>query len=192
MGQGEITQRLIEARDGDPAAVDRLFHAVYAQLKSLAARELRLRGKTPTLGATALVHEAYLRLVDQTHAGWNDRGHFFAVAARAMRQIAIDHARRKGAAKRGSGGVAASLEDRHAAPAADLDDVLAVDEALTRLAASSPRLVQVVELCFFAGLTVEEAAEALSTGTATVKRDWRKAKALLYALIRGEAAPGRD
>lgn len=182
----DITARLLEARSGDAGAVDRLFSSVYAQLKSMARRELRLRGRTPTLGATALVHEAYLRLVDQTRAEWQDRGHFFAVAAKAMRQITIDHARRKRAAKRGAGEAAVPLDESHAVAEAALDDVLAVDAALSRLAAASPRLVQVVELCFFAGLTVEEAAEALATSPATVKRDWRKAKALLSAMIRGE------
>ena len=188
MGDGDITARLIEARSGDAGAVDRLFAAVYSQLKSLARRELRLGGRTPTLGATALVHEAYMKLVDQTQANWNDRGHFFAVAAKAMRQITIDHARRKRAAKRGSGGPAVELEASHAVSSTEVDDVIAVDAALVRLAAASPRLVQVVELCFFAGLTVEEAAEALATSPATVKRDWRKAKALLQAWIRGEPA----
>jgi RNA polymerase sigma factor (TIGR02999 family) len=190
MGDGDITARLIEARSGDAGAVDRLFAAVYSQLKALARRELRLGGRTPTLGATALVHEAYMRLVDQTQANWNDRGHFFAVAAKAMRQITIDHARRKRAAKRGAGGPAVELEESHAVSSTEVDDVIAVDVALTRLAAASPRLVQVVELCFFAGLTVEEAAEALATSPATVKRDWRKAKALLQAWIRGEPPAG--
>ncbi len=184
MSADEITTRLLEARSGDPAALDRLFTVVYGELKSLARRELRLRGRTPTLGATALVHEAYLRLVDQTRADWNDRGHFFAVAARAMRQIVIDHARRRGAVKRGSGVAPAPLDEGDAAVDPALEDVVAVDAALDRLAASSPRLVQVVEMCFFAGLTAEEAAEALRTSPATVKRDWRKAKALLYALLR--------
>jgi RNA polymerase sigma factor (TIGR02999 family) len=186
---GEITTRLIEARSGDPHAIDRLFTAVYGELKALARRQLRLRGPTPTLGATALVHEAYLRLIDQTRADWNDRGHFFAVAARAMRQIAIDHARRKRAAKRGAGEPAIELMDGHGSTPAAFEDVIAVDEALSRLAETSPRLVSVVELCFFAGLTVQEAAEATSTSTATVKRDWRKAKALLYAMIHGDG-PG--
>ncbi len=191
MPPGEITVRLLAARSGEAQAVERLFTAVYTQLKSLARRELRLRGRTPTLGATALVHEAYLRLVDQTCTDWSDRQHFFAVAARAMRQITIDNARRKAAAKRGSGGSAIPLEDGHAAAPAAPEDVIAVDEALTRLAATSPRLVRVVELCFFTGLSVDEAAEVLATSPATVKRDWRKAKALLYALIRyGEARPG--
>jgi len=186
VSEGEITQQLIDSRSGGAAAQDRLFAAVYEQLKSLARRELRLRGRNPTLGATALVHEAYLRLVDQTRADWKDRAHFFAVAATAMRHIAIDHARRRGAAKRGSGLGAIDLDETHAAPpGASLDDVLAVDAALSSLAETSPRLVQVVELCFFAGLSVEEAAEALSTSPSTIKRDWRKAKALLYASLTG-------
>jgi RNA polymerase sigma factor (TIGR02999 family) len=192
MAPSEITARLLEARSGGTAAADRLFTAVYAQLKSLARRELRLGGRTPTLGATALVHEAYLRLVDQTRTNWNDRAHFFAVAARAMRQITIDHARRKAAAKRGSGGSAIPLEEEHAVGARAFEDVIAVDEALTRLAAESPRLVKVVELCFFAGLSVDETAEVVGTSPATVKRDWRKAKALLYAWIRQGAEPGSD
>lgn len=183
MTTDEITARLIEARSGSPEAKARLFESVYGELKSLARRQLRLRGSQPTLGATALVHEAYLRLVDQTRADWNDRGHFFAVAARAMRQIAIDQARRKGAKKRGAGQDAGTFDDRWAGREPPLDDLLAIDQALTRLAEVSPRLVQVVELCFFAGLTQEEAAEALSSSPATVKRDWRKARALLHSMI---------
>ena len=193
MPDGEITQQLIDARSGGAGAQDRLFAAVYEQLKSLARRELRLRGRTPTLGATALVHEAYLRLVDQTRADWKDRAHFFAVAATAMRHIAIDHARGRGAVKRGSGVGAVELDEACAsAPEAALDDVLAVDAALSSLAETSPRLVQVVELCFFAGLSVEEAAEALFTSPSTIKRDWRKAKALLYVSLTGGRPDGRS
>ena len=186
VGDPDITQELLLARSGDGGARDRLFSAVYEQLKVIAKRELRLRGRTPTLGATALVHEAYLRLVDQTRVGWKDRGHFFAVAARAMRQIAVDHARRRAAQKRGSGVSAVPIEEGDASIRTALDDVLAVDAALAELSRTRPRLVEVVELCFFAGLSTEEAAEALSTSSRTVKRDWRKAKALLHALIRGE------
>ncbi len=195
MADDDITIRLLEARSGEPEALDRLYTAVYAQLKTLARRELRRGRGTPTLGATGLVHEAYLRLVDRSRTGWNDRGHFFAVAARAMRQIVIDQARRKRAGKRGGGVAPAPLDEEPPAEARELDELLAVDEALTRLAAEHPRLVRVVDLCFFTGLTVEEAAEALSTGTATVKRDWRKAKALLHALIRdghGGSGSGGD
>ena len=184
MDAGTITSQLIALREGGPDARERLFTSVYDQLKSLARRQLQLRGRTPTLGATALVHEAYLRLVDQTQTDWKDRGHFFAVAARAMRQIAIDQARRRGAAKRGDGVVPVPLDAEVAGEEAQLDDVLAVDEALRRLAEASPRLVTTVELLFFAGLSVDEAAEALSTSPSTVKRDWRKAKALLMTLLR--------
>jgi len=178
-----ITSQLLALRAGGSDARERLFTSVYDQLKSLARRQLRLRGRTPTLGATALVHEAYLRLVDQTQTDWKDRGHFFAVAAQAMRQIAIDQARRRGAAKRGDGNVRVTLDPELAGEAVPVDDVLAVDAALGRLAEASPRLVETVELLFFAGLTVDEAAEALSTSSSTVKRDWRKAKALLLTLL---------
>ena len=182
MDPGEITARLIELRSGGEEARERLFASVYEELKSLARRQLMLGGRTPTLGATALVHEAYLRLVDQTRVDWNDRGHFFAVAARAMRHIAIDQARRRSAAKRDAG-ARVPLDPSHAADDAPIVDVVAVHEALERLAAASPRLVQVVEMMFFAGLSVEETADALSTSPSTVKRDWRKAKAMLLVMM---------
>jgi RNA polymerase sigma factor (TIGR02999 family) len=190
---GDITSQLLALRGGADDARERLFSSVYDQLKSLARRQLQLRGRTPTLGATALVHEAYLRLVDQTRTDWKDRGHFFAVAARAMRQIAIDHARRRGAAKRGAENFRVTLDPDQVGDAAPVVDVLAVNTALERLAETSPRLVRIVELLFFAGLTVDEAAEALSTSPSTVKRDWRKAKMFLFALLGGKgAAPQAD
>lgn len=193
MDSTEITQQLVALRSGAPDARERLFASVYEHLKTLARREVRGGGRTPTLGATALVHEAYLRLVDQTQADWRDRGHFFAVAAQAMRHIAVDHARRRAAAKRGAGRVPLTLDDDHAASGASVEEVLAVHEALEKLAATSPRLVSVVELCWFAGLTAEEAAPALGVGEATIKRDWHKAKALLFQLLRSDApASGPD
>jgi RNA polymerase sigma factor (TIGR02999 family) len=173
-------------RAGAPEAMDELFALVYEPLKAIARGKSWSGARTPTLGATALVHEAYLRLVDQAQADWNDRAHFFAVAARAMRQIAVDHERRRQADKRG-GGQVQGLADEPAGQAASLDDVLLVDDALGRLSAVSPRLVQVVELCFFAGLSTDEAAEVLRTSGRTVKRDWRKAKALLFRMIHGPA-----
>ena len=187
MEPGEITARLLELRGGGDDARERLFASVYEQLKSLARRQLKLGGRTPTLGATALVHEAYLRLVDQTRVDWNDRAHFFAVASRAMRHIAIDQARKRHAAKR-DGGARVALdvaEDVAGEDAGHMVDVLAIHEALEQLASVSPRLVQVVEMLFFAGLSVEEAAEALHTSPSTVKRDWRKAKALLLVMMKG-------
>jgi RNA polymerase sigma factor (TIGR02999 family) len=182
--QGEITGQLLALREGGDEARRRLFASVYEELKSVARRQLQLRGRTPTLGATALVHEAYLRLVDQTRVDWNDRAHFFAVAATAMRQIAIDHARMKGAAKREGGRTRVPLDPGHVVDDPAVVDVLAVHAALEKIAASSPRLVQVVEMIFFAGLSVEETAEALAASPSTVKRDWRKAKALLLVLLR--------
>jgi RNA polymerase sigma factor (TIGR02999 family) len=175
---GEITARLLDLRSGGEDARERLFASVYDQLKSLARRRLLLGGRTPTLGATALVHEAYLRLVDQTRVDWNDRAHFFAVASRAMRHIAIDQARRRAAAKR-DGGARVPLDPSHAVEGTQVVDVLAVHLALEQLASVSPRLVQVVEMLFFAGLSVDEAAEALSASPSTVKRDWRNAVDLL-------------
>ena len=182
MSEDEITRQLLAARDGDRAAFDRLFELVYPHLHALAHREIRGRPPTPTLGTTALVHEAYLKLVDQTQAGWEDRGHFFAVAARALRHIVVDHVRRQRADKRG-GEQPLPLEHEPAASGPATEDVLAIDEALGKLESESPRLVQVVELCFFAGLSVPEAAQALGVSERTVKRDWRKAKALLYAAL---------
>ena len=191
MSAGDITTELLAVRRGDDGARERLFASVYEEMKSLARRQLQLRGRTPTLGATALVHEAYLRLVDQTRVDWNDRGHFFAVAARAMRQIAIDHARRRGAEKRGGARARVPLDEGHAVDDSPVADVLAVHTALETIAEASPRLVQVVEMLWFAGLSVEEAAEALGASPSTVKRDWRKARALLHAMLSPQGGDSR-
>jgi RNA polymerase sigma factor (TIGR02999 family) len=183
---GAITRQLLAVRAGAPEAMDELFALVYEPLKAIAKGKAWGGARTPTLGATALVHEAYLRLVDQTQVDWSDRAHFFAVAARAMRQIAVDHERRRQAGKRG-GGQFQPLDAEPAASTPPVDDILTIDAALGRLADVSPRLVQVVELCFFAGLSTDEAAEVLRTSGRTVKRDWRKAKALLFRMIHGAA-----
>jgi RNA polymerase sigma factor (TIGR02999 family) len=183
MAEGEITRHLLAAREGDRESFDRLFELVYPQLRALAHRELGSRPPTPTLGTTALVHEAYLKFVDQTQVDWRDRGHFFAAASRALRHIVVDHVRRQRAAKRGGEMPAPLLNDPPAAGPA-IEDVIAIDEALRRLENVSPRLVQVVEMCFFAGLGASEAAEALQVSERTVKRDWRKAKLLLFTVLR--------
>ncbi len=185
MDPGSITQQLLAVREGGRGERDQLLEALYGQLKRLAVNSLRGQRGSATLDATDLLHEAYLRLVDQTRVDWRDRGHFFAVAARAMRQITVDHARRRHAQKRGGRDAAAELDERHASWTPSPEDVLDVDAALRRLETVSSRLVEVVELCFFAGLTTEEAAETLGVSSRTVKRDWQKAKALLYALVRG-------
>jgi RNA polymerase sigma factor (TIGR02999 family) len=176
---GDITAHLVAARDGGRPAFDALFGVVYERLRLLA----RTRRSGAPIDATELVHEAYLKFVDSTRTDWNDRQHFFAVAARAMRQIVVDHARRRGAAKRGGGGVLTSLDERHGAVTTSAEDVLAVDQALDRLAESSPRLVQVVEACFFLGMTTEEAGDLLGLSARTVKREWQKARMMLGVLL---------
>jgi RNA polymerase sigma factor (TIGR02999 family) len=186
---GDITRLLIDARGGGRPEMDALFAAVYERLKVLAAQRVRGRGGRGgvSLDATALVHEAYLRFVDASRADWRDRQHFFAAAAKVMRHIVIDHARRHRALKRGAGAAVKTIAPDDAAVEVRLDELLVIDAALERLAAASPRLVQVVELCFFAGLTTEETGEALGVTGRTVKREWQKARLLLQALL--QSAP---
>lgn len=181
----DITGQLVAVRDGGQPALDALFPLVYDRLRQLA----RARASGAPIDATELVHEAYLRFVDSSRTNWNDRQHFFAVAARAMRQIVVDHVRRQGAAKRGAGFRLTTLGDKAAAADAAADTVLAVHEALEALAATSPRLVEVVETCYFLGLTTEEAGEALGLSARTVKREWQKARMLLGALLAPGATP---
>jgi RNA polymerase sigma factor (TIGR02999 family) len=186
---GEITQRLMAVREGEEGALDQLVPLVYERLRDMA--HARLRGQPPgaSLDTTSLVHEAYLRLVDQSRAEWRDRGHFFAVAATAMRQIVVDRARRRGALKRGAGVPAGLLDEAAAGSAPRAEEILAVDEALSQLGALSARLVKMVELRFFVGLSIEETAEILGLDARTVNRDWRVARALLFRALGGEAAP---
>lgn len=188
-GDPDIT-RLLREQKQHPEAADELYRAVYERLRSMARG--RLRGGVPgqTLGATALVHEAWVRLVDRTAADWNDRNHFFAVAATAMRQIIVDEARRKVSQKRGGDKHLVALDDERVGVARSLVDVIDVDEALRHLEQIDERLCRVVEMRFFAGYSVEEIAEALGSSTRTIKRDWRKARALLHRdLARGRAEP---
>jgi len=177
-----ITDLLHELRRQDSGAMARLFPLVYEELRRVAHRARAGEGPGQTLGTTGLVHEVYLRLVDQTRADYHDRAHFFAVAARAMRRILVDQARRRRALKRGGGQPTVSLE--LTADSLGADDraaiLTALDEALTRLATVDARLSQVVECRFFAGLTEEETAEAVGVTPRTVRRDWVKAKGWLY------------
>lgn len=186
--QGEITQLLIAWRRGDEDSVDRLFTIVYEDLRALARRQLR-SGRDRTLSTTALVHEGYLKLVDQSRASFEDRNHFFAVAARAMRQILIDHARRHLAAKRGGGRHRVEFDETRLASASQAQELVDIDEALGRLATLDPRMVRLVELRFFAGLSVEETAGVMTLSTRTVKREWQKARAWLYSELAGAASP---
>jgi len=176
-----VTNLLVEWRRGDEAALARLIPIVYEELRRVASARLRSEGTDHTLQTTALVHEAYLRLVGLDRMTLQNRTHFFAMTARLMREILVDHARRRNALKRG-GGVTITilaLDDVAAAPEGGLVDVLALDEALTDLGALDERLSRVVELRFFAGLSIAEAADALDVSSATVERDWTVAKAWL-------------
>ncbi len=178
---GEITGHLISWRKGDRTAFDRLFPIVYDQLRILAHRQIRRSGGgDPSLNTTTLLHEAYLKLVDQTRAEVQDRHHFFALAAKAMRHILVDEARRRAAHKRGAGIDALPLEEDATAAVERGAELVAVDQALERLEAADPRLGKIVELRFFGGLSVEETAGALDLSPRTVKRDWQKARAFLY------------
>ena len=192
---GAITDVLGDLRNGVPGALDRLVPLVYADLTRIAHRQLGLEPEGHTLSTAGLVHEAYLRLVDQTRAQWADRVQFFAVAAHVMRRVLVDHARRHRAARRGGARRRTiSLEALDAADVGKLanvdraDVILALDEALDRLASLDARQVRVVELRFFAGLTEAETAEALGVTTRTVERDWVKARGWLYLALADDAS----
>ena len=175
-----ITDYLLELRGGKVDVTDRLAPAVYDQLRAIAHNALHRERPDHTLGTTGLVHEAWFKLVDQTRVEWRDRAHFFGVAAQAMRRILVDYARRQGAVKRGGRLRAVALEEGLVPAEERAEALLAVDEALERLAVHDAALAQVVECRFFAGLTEEETAEATGASLRTVQRQWRRAKAWLY------------
>jgi RNA polymerase sigma factor (TIGR02999 family) len=176
-----VTQLLIEWQEGDPNVIDRLMPLVYAELRTIAARYLARESPGHTLQSTALVHEAYLRLIDQRRVRWQNRAHFFGIAAQMMRRIMVDHARRAHRDKRGGTTPTLSLDAAIAIsePPADLD-LIALDDALTALAVIDPRGARIVELRFFSGLTIEETAEVLGVSAGTIKREWSTARAWLY------------
>lgn len=180
----DITGLLTAWRAGDREAFDRLFPLVYEELRRIAHRQLGSERPGHTLGTTALVHEAYLKLVDQTRAQFTDRAHFFAVAAQAMRRILVDYARRHRALKRGGTAGRVSLSDAALVAAERSDTLVALDDALTRLEGLDERLSRVVECRFFGGLTEDETAEALGVNARTVRRDWVKAKGWLVQALR--------
>jgi len=175
----DITELLLAHGGGDAAALDRLVPLVYDDLRRIARGQLRRRRPGDTLNTTGLVHEAYVRLVDQTRTSWRDRGHFFAVSAIAMRQIVVDHARRRMRAKRGGDRVTVPLDDVQEPAAREAARILEIDEALEKLAKVDRRLAQVVECRYFAGLTEEETAAALGVSVRTAQREWFKARAWL-------------
>ena len=176
----EITDLLTRLGHGDQESLDRVFALVYEELRRIAHRQRRPDSSDETLGTTALVHEAYLKLVDQTRPEWRDRGHFFAVAAMAMRQILVDRARQHHAQKRGGTRRRVSLDDTTLSVEDQAEALVELDAALARLSRVDERLGRVVECRFFGGLTEEETAEALGVTARTVRRDWVKAKGLLY------------
>ena len=185
----DITALLSDLRDGHGDAVDALLPLVYDELQRLARRQLRGERPDHTLNPTALVHEAYLKLVDQRESGWQNRAHFFGIAALAMRRVLVHYARRRTAEKRGGGVAAVTLVDDVVARDAPVGDLLALDEALDRLAALAERPAKVVEMRFFGGLTQEETAEALGVSVPTVQRDWATARAWLGRELAADADP---
>lgn len=184
---GDITGLLAALREGDRAALDRLFPLVYRELHDRAHGQLARHRPGDTLSTTALVHEAYLKLTDSAHQTYQDRVHFFAVASRAMRQILVDYARRRMAVKRG-GAPPVTLDPEVVGDPGRPEELVALDEALVRLEALDERLARTVEMRFFGGLSVEETAAALGVSPRTVKRDWRKARAVLYLTLEGRGA----
>lgn len=185
----DVTALLRQMSAGSSEALDAMIPLVYRELRSIARRHLRREDPGHTLNTTALVHEAYLRLVDVRRVEWQDRLHFFAMASRMMRRILINYALRHKRTKRGGGRVPVSLEQVHLPIHAHLDELLALDEALTRLAAVDERRCRVVECRFFAGLDIEETAEALDVSPGTVKRDWRLARIWLNRQLSAEPVP---
>jgi RNA polymerase sigma-70 factor, ECF subfamily len=183
-----VTVALHAARGGDPAALNQAFQLVYEDVRAIARARVARFGVGSTLDTTAVVHEAYLKLARHGEMAWEDRQHFFAVASSAMRQVLLDHARRHLSVKRGGGAAHVPLTEAASAVDEQARDVIALDAALTRLAALDSHLGRVVELRFFGGLTVEETAQTLGVSEATIKRAWRRARAFLHRELVGPAA----
>ena len=181
----EVTQLLLAWSEGDKAALDQLMPLVYAELRRLAKSYMRRERAGQTMQTTALIHEAYLRLVDADRVRLENRGHFFAAASRLMRQVLVDLAREHGSRKRGGAALQVSLDEAMVVSKQRDEGLLALDEALNALAQIDPRKSRMVELRFFGGLSVEETAEALGVSVETIHRDWRLAKSWLLRRLRG-------
>ena len=181
------TELLLRAGTREAGAVESMFPVVYDELRQLAHRHLARESPARTLGTTELVHEAYLKLIDQTRVEWTGRAHFMGVAAVAMRRILVDRARGRQSLKRGGGRAPVSLDSIDLATDEPAELLVALDEALNRLRELDPRQARVVECRFFGGMTEEETAEATGAGLRTVKRDWAKAKSWLYRELFGDA-----
>ena len=182
--QQGMTRLLREAQAGDRAALDELLPLVYRELRQIAARHLAQERPGHTLQATALVHEVYLRLIDQHSVDWRNRAHFFSIAAEMMRRVLVNHAVSRRAQKRGAGETLLSLDEVVSFPNRQDVDLILLDEALNRLAELDALQARIVEMRFFAGLTVEEVAEVLGVSDSEVKREWRSAKAWLTAQLK--------
>jgi RNA polymerase sigma factor (TIGR02999 family) len=189
-GTSDVTRLLQAWSGGNKEALDRLTPLVHGELRRMAGRLMAGQPLNHTLQATALINEVYLRLVDVQQASWQDRTHFFALCALAMRQILVDHARRRGSAKRGGRQVTIELEEGLARESTREMNLLELDSALNRLATLDPRKSQVIELRFFGGLSVKETAEALKISPETVHRDWKFARAWLYGELSGNQQYG--
>lgn len=184
--QHEVTELLRDWSQGDSRALDKLLPLVYHELRHLASSYLSRERPDHTLQTTALVHEAYLKLIDQRRVTWQNRGHFFAIAAQAMRRILLDQARRHTAAKRGSGAAKLALDEAAALSIEPDENLLALDRALKELEAIDPQQARIIELRYFGGLTIEETAEVVGSSPATVKREWAMARAWLYRSLTSE------
>jgi RNA polymerase sigma factor (TIGR02999 family) len=184
----EVTQLLVSWGNGDQQSLESLIPLVYDELRRQARRYLRRERPDHTLQSSALVHEVYVRLIDQRQANWHNRSQFFGVAAQLMRRILVDHARSRGAVKRGAGVTKLAIAEEVAAIEMQNVDLIALDTSLTKLGQIDPQQCRIVELRFFSGLSIEDTADALSISPATVKRDWAMAKAWLYREISGSPA----
>lgn len=183
-----VTQLLLayEQSDGSDTALERLLPLLYDGLRAMAHRHLRKERSDHTLNTTALVHEAYLKMADQTQLSWQNELHFYGIASRVMRNILIDYARLHRAQKRGGGIPPTSLDDKNIALEERAEELLALDQALTRLSTFDERLGKIVEYRFFGGLTIAETAALLDTSETTIKREWRRAKAWLFTEMQGD------
>jgi RNA polymerase sigma factor (TIGR02999 family) len=184
----DVTQLLIDWKNGEQAALEKLIPLVYEELRKIARNYLRYKSKDQTLQTTVLVHEAYLKLIEQNRVDWQNRLHFFGIAAHIMRRVVIDYARRNSRLKRGGEVVKISLEEEKIDVSDERSPVLlSLDEALERLAALDPQKARLVELRYFGGLSIEETAQVLEVSTATVTRQWRAVKAWLHKEIASSA-----
>ncbi len=190
--QGQVTCLISDIQEGDASAADALLSLVYEELRRLAAARIARERPGQTLQATALVHEAYLRLIGNADPGWHSRGHFFGAAAEAMRRILVEQARRKKSARGGGRQIRQELHDSAIAVEDDTIDLIALSEALDRLTTEDPRKAELVKLRYFTGLTIAEAAAAMGVSHATAERYWAYSRLKLYQWMNGPDAPSRD